>query len=224
MNFFSNNLKLLRKSRGYTQGFLADALKVKINTISNYENGVSEPSYDLLRKLVEAFQVPAHDFLFKNLEIRQGVTKEELNIPAEIAKEESIVEYGRRAGVPYYDDIPVSAGDFTAFLDTTKPVSYLNIPQISDCVAILPIHGSSMKGVVEPGDLVAIKEIHSRNEFDPSVPYVIITDEHRMVKYLRVDESDESIVWAESTNHARIKLQVANIKKVYAIKCVIRFI
>lgn len=80
-----------------------------------------------------------------------------------------------------------------------------------------------MKGVIEPGDLIAIKEIRSRNEFDPSIPYMVITDEHRMIKYLHMDPEDESLVWAESTNHAKIKLHVDNIKTVYAIKCVIRF-
>jgi phage repressor protein C with HTH and peptisase S24 domain len=97
------------------------------------------------------------------------------------------------------------------------------MPQIADCEAVLPVYGSSMKGVIEPGDLIAIKEIRSRDEFDPTVPYMVITEEHRMVKYLRVDEENQSIIWAESTNHAKIRLAADNIKKVYAIKCVIRF-
>ena len=126
-------------------------------------------------------------------------------------------------GVPLYDTLPASAGDFLAYLDNAKPTSYLNMPQIADCEAVLPVYGSSMKGVIEPGDLIAIKEIRSRDEFDPTVPYMVITEEHRMVKYLRVDEENQSIIWAESTNHAKIRLAADNIKKVYAIKCVIRF-
>jgi phage repressor protein C with HTH and peptisase S24 domain len=125
-------------------------------------------------------------------------------------------------GIPYYEDLHVAAGDIPAVFSNAKPTSYINLPQIKDCQAVLPVMGGSMKGVVESGDLIAIKEIKSRNEFDPSLPYLIITDEHRMIKYLRVDEDDENIIWAESTNHSRIRLHVDNIKMVYAIKCIIR--
>lgn len=126
-------------------------------------------------------------------------------------------------GVPYYEMLPASAGDFVVFLSKAKPISFINLPQLIDCIAVFPVFGSSMKGIVEPGDLIAIKEIKSRNEFDPALPYLIITDEHRMIKYLHMDEDDNSIIWAESTNLAKIKLQTENIKMVYAIKCVIRF-
>jgi len=126
-------------------------------------------------------------------------------------------------GIPFYENLPASAGDFNAFFDQKIPTSFLDIPQLKGCDAILPVYGTSMKGIIEAGDLVAIKEIKSRNEFDPSLPYLVITDEHRMIKYLRVDDEDESIIWAESSNHHKIKLLAENIKKVYAIKGLIRF-
>lgn len=126
-------------------------------------------------------------------------------------------------GIPYYDTLPASAGDIYSFLNQAKPTSFIDLPQLTDCVAVLPVYGSSMKGVIEPGDLIAIKEVKTRDEFDPCVPYMVITEEHRMVKYLRVDENDQMVIWAESTNHAKIRLNADNIKMVYAIKCVIRF-
>ena len=126
-------------------------------------------------------------------------------------------------GIPYYESLPVSAGDIFSFLSQAKPASFVNLPQIADCTAVLPVYGSSMKGIIEPGDLIAIKEVKTRDEFDPAVPYMVITEEHRMVKYLRVDDTDQSVIWAESTNHSKIRLTADNIKMVYAIKCVIRF-
>jgi hypothetical protein len=125
-------------------------------------------------------------------------------------------------GIPYYELLPASAGDLTPFLSDAKPTSYIDLPQITDCIAVLPVYGSSMKGVIEPGDLIAIKEVMSRIEFDPAMPYLIITNEHRMIKYLHLDEEDDTIVLAESVNIPRIRLYTGNILKVYAIKCVIR--
>jgi hypothetical protein len=135
----------------------------------------------------------------------------------------SDVNVSYNSGIPYYDNLPASAGDFLAFLNEAKPSAFITLPQVSDCTAIFPVYGSSMKGVIEPGDLIAIKEMLTRNEFDPSMPYLVITEEHRMVKYLHVDEKDDSIVWAESTNLPKIRLSAESIKKVYSIKCVIRF-
>ena len=67
MNFFPKNIQSLRKSKSYIQEDLAKLLDVKKNTISNYENGVSEPSFDLLYKIIKIFDISAHDILFTDL-------------------------------------------------------------------------------------------------------------------------------------------------------------
>ena len=63
-NFFSKNLALARKLKGYHQYEVADRIGVRPNTISNYEKGVSEPNYETLGKLMEVFEVTADDLLF----------------------------------------------------------------------------------------------------------------------------------------------------------------
>jgi len=126
-----------------------------------------------------------------------------------------------KKGIPYYD-LPASAGDLTVQLVDAKPISYIDLPQLSGCTAILPVYGSSMKGIVEPGDLIAIKEIQTRDQFDPAMPHLVITDEYRMIKYLRADPDDSSVIWAESTNHQKIRLAAESIKMVYAIKGIVR--
>lgn len=153
-------------------------------------------------------------------DIKVGEYKPVKNLPETLRLSDQNVNYD--SGIPYYDDLPASAGDLESFLQQAKPTSFINLPQLKDCIAILPVYGSSMKGVVEPGDLIAIKEILTRNEFDPSMPCLVITEEHRMVKYLHMDEKDNTIIWAESTNLSKIRLAADSIKKVYAIKCVIR--
>ena len=127
------------------------------------------------------------------------------------------------SGIPFYEQLYATAGNFTDLLNTSKPSSFINLPQIEDCTAVLPVYGSSMKGLIEPGDLIAIKELAGRSEFDPTVPYLVITNEHRMIKYLRADDSDPETIWAESTNHKPFRIEAHNILYVYAIKCVIRF-
>lgn len=46
--FFTSNIKLLRKRRGRTQDEIAVALDMKRSTLSGYENGVAQPSLEIL--------------------------------------------------------------------------------------------------------------------------------------------------------------------------------
>lgn len=67
MIYFSSNLKYLRSAKGLKQNELAGMIDVKTNTISNYENGISEPDFKILDLLVEAFDVRSSDLLFTDL-------------------------------------------------------------------------------------------------------------------------------------------------------------
>lgn len=57
-------LKELRKSRGVTQLKLSMDLNVNQNTISRYETGVCEASYQMLIKLADYFDVSV-DYLLE---------------------------------------------------------------------------------------------------------------------------------------------------------------
>ena len=52
---FSENLRNLRVSKGITQKQLANLLKVDQRTVSAWEKGICEPSFNMLSKLCEIF-------------------------------------------------------------------------------------------------------------------------------------------------------------------------
>lgn len=60
---FSNNLKTLRQEKKLTQKQLAATIGVDQRTVSAWENGVCEPSYELLSKLCEIFDQTFDDIL-----------------------------------------------------------------------------------------------------------------------------------------------------------------
>ncbi len=60
---FSNNLRMLRKSKNMSQEDLAKLLKVDRRTISVWERGVCEPSFVILAKLCEIFDETFDDIL-----------------------------------------------------------------------------------------------------------------------------------------------------------------
>jgi transcriptional regulator with XRE-family HTH domain len=50
-------LKELRKTKGYTQKELAEIIGVDTSSISKYEKGVAEPSFEVVKKLAAALGV-----------------------------------------------------------------------------------------------------------------------------------------------------------------------
>ncbi len=49
------NLKILRAQHDMSQAELANALKIKQNTLSNYENGTTQPEISLILKIADFF-------------------------------------------------------------------------------------------------------------------------------------------------------------------------
>jgi transcriptional regulator with XRE-family HTH domain len=64
MNYFSSNIKHLRKRKGRTQDDVAFALNMKRSTLSGYENEVAKPSVEVLTAFSDYFNV-AIDTLIK---------------------------------------------------------------------------------------------------------------------------------------------------------------
>lgn len=60
---FQDNLKTLRKNKGYTQEELATKLKVVRQTVSKWEKGLSVPDAEMLLKIAEEFEVSVSELL-----------------------------------------------------------------------------------------------------------------------------------------------------------------
>lgn len=59
----NENLKLLRREKGYSQEELAIRLNVVRQTISKWEKGLSVPDADMLVRIAEIFEVPVNELL-----------------------------------------------------------------------------------------------------------------------------------------------------------------
>lgn len=61
---FPQQLAALRKERGLTQQALADRVSLHITQINRYETGSSQPTLDVIRRLVIALSVSADELIF----------------------------------------------------------------------------------------------------------------------------------------------------------------
>ena len=95
---FHDNLKTLRKEKGFSQEQLAVRLNVVRQTVSKWEKGLSVPDAELLIKLSEVLDVEVSDLLGKNIEVNEKSNETEA-IAIELAKlNELLVVYGEKAG------------------------------------------------------------------------------------------------------------------------------
>ena len=57
----SKRLKALRKAHGYTQDFVASRLDIARQTYSHYENGRRVPTYDVVAKIADLYDISMDD-------------------------------------------------------------------------------------------------------------------------------------------------------------------
>ncbi|MEE1029293.1 MAG: helix-turn-helix transcriptional regulator [Agathobacter sp.] len=73
---FSENLKAIRKSKGYTQEELAIKINVVRQTVSKWEKGLSVPDADVLSKIADVLEVSVSELL--GAEIKETQNKNEI--------------------------------------------------------------------------------------------------------------------------------------------------
>ncbi|GAB6044292.1 hypothetical protein JCM17961_49790 [Endothiovibrio diazotrophicus] len=71
---FSERVARLRKDKGWTQQTLAEQVGVRVLQIRRYENGSSQPTLEVIKKLAVALGVTADELIFETDE--RGPTDE----------------------------------------------------------------------------------------------------------------------------------------------------
>lgn len=73
---FSENLKTIRKAKGYTQEELAIKINVVRQTVSKWEKGLSVPDADILTKIADVLEVSVSELL--DADIREETNRNEV--------------------------------------------------------------------------------------------------------------------------------------------------
>ena len=93
----SDNIKNLRKQKGYTQETLAQALNIVRQTVSKWEKGYSVPDADMLEKLAEVLEVSVSDLLgAPSGVVEQQSELDKISAQLAVLNEQMARELGRR--------------------------------------------------------------------------------------------------------------------------------
>jgi transcriptional regulator with XRE-family HTH domain len=72
MNYANNNMKYLRKLRGWTQEEFANKLDIKRSLLGAYEEERAEPRFEVLESVCEMFKLTMDELMRKNLNEDKG--------------------------------------------------------------------------------------------------------------------------------------------------------
>ena len=110
----SDNIKILRKKKGYSQETLAEQLHVVRQTISKWENGISVPDAVMLDRMAELFEVPVSVLLGGGLEVEEEQPSELNEIAQQLAvlNDQLVQQAVRRRKVIRYAFVGVFAAIF----------------------------------------------------------------------------------------------------------------
>lgn len=110
----SDNIKILRKKKGYSQETLAEQLHVVRQTISKWEKGISVPDAVMLDRMAELFEVPVSVLLGGGLEVEEEQPSELNEITQQLAvlNDQLVQQAVRRRKVIRYAFVGVFAAIF----------------------------------------------------------------------------------------------------------------
>lgn len=117
---------------------------------------------------------------------------------------ESPREEYKTLGVPYYEDLDVTASVITSFHDYKEEATFMiNYKHFNDCDAYLPVVGDSMHPKYPAGEIVAVKQIRNLDTLLWGETYLVITNDNannlRTIKDVHYC-SDESKVILRAAN------------------------
>ena len=121
-------------------------------------------------------------------------------------------------GIPYYKDVPVSAGcaDLMEVEAEENAVGFIKITGVYGKCAF-PVIGCSMEPVIHAGDIVVVDEVNRWDKIDPDKIYLLFTHDDRMIKHLETDEENPEILWCVSPNYKRFSIEKSDIYKIYKV-------
>lgn len=97
-------------------------------------------------------------------------------------------------------DIRVCAGHGIGFDgDENGTIGYVNIPEFAGCYGIT-VYGDSMYDMYMSGDTIFVREIKDKHNIDNGQPYVIITNEDRLLKMIHIDYERKRTILSSYNN------------------------
>lgn len=201
---------------------LIDALKMNTNQLAkelgyeratklyNIVNKSGNPSYDILKDLANRFP---------SVNVRWLLTGQGDMFTRQAGELATVAPQITGQRIPYYD-IDATAGDVSVFEAPHEVVDrHFIIPNFNDCDFAINVSGHSMYPKINNGDIILCKRLHDLEVVPLGEIYLIITDEQRLIKYIRkADRQEHFLLVSENPKFDPFELHRGKIRQLYLVK------
>lgn len=183
MSIANQNLKYLRKLRGWTQQEFADKLRIKRSLIGAYEEERAKPHLDVLESICDIFKLTMDDILRKDLSDNKGNY---------LAKRRAMKLAGGRPDIPFVP-MKAAAGYLNGYADPEyiDELNTFTLPMLSGGnYRAFEIVGDSMLPTPS-GSIIVGEKVDNIDDVKNSNTYVIVSKSDGIV-YKRIEKNNRA--------------------------------
>jgi transcriptional regulator with XRE-family HTH domain len=183
MGVANQNLKYLRKQKGWTQEEFANKIGIKRSLVGAYEEERAEPNYDVLETVSDLFKVTIDDLLRKDLSETRGsylAKRRQLKMMAD-------------SNVIHFVPVKAAAGYLNGYADPEflDELNTFTLPMLtSGTYRAFEIVGDSMMPTPS-GSVIVGEKVHNLDDVKNNNAYIVVSKTEGVV-YKRVLKSNRS--------------------------------
>lgn len=218
----------LKNNRGVSLQAMADKTGMPHQNIFNVKQGNNNATEAMIKALCDAYSI-RKEYIY----LGQGAIYEGQAVPmikgglSQGFEQVPAASKSALKQIPMYENVDALGGKIDIFVDNNNAyvTGYADIPNLGDSNAIIKISGDSMYPRYKAGDLIAIKRISDFDVIQYGQPHVIVTEEQRLVKYLRRSRNKGCwLLCSENTAHYDdFEIEVSKVKHLFLIRGLVRF-
>ncbi len=220
-----NNIKILRKQAGLTQGALAEKMGIKRSLIGAYEEGRAEPRINNLIKLAEVFNIPIDSLVQQDLaapgqqEVNRatGSQLRVLSVTVSGEGEEQVQWVPQKAAAGYLNGYADPE-----YIQELPRFRLPNLPR-GGTYRAFEISGDSMLPL-QTGTIVVGKYVDDWRDIRSGNTYILLTDKEGVV-YKRVfnyvEESQKLFLVSDNRSYAPYEIPINEVHEVWSAQAFI---
>lgn len=179
MAIAGQNLKYLRKLRGWTQEEFANKLGIKRSLIGAYEEERAEPRLEVLETISDMFKVTLDELLRKDLSVTQGSSY--------LAKRRQLKMMSADRNIIHFVPVKAAAGYLAGYADSEfiDELNTFTLPMLTGGnYRAFEIIGDSMMPTPS-GSIIVGEKIENLDEAKSNLAYIVVSKNEGIV-YKRV--------------------------------------
>ena len=182
MSIAGQNLKYLRKLRGWTQEEFANKLGIKRSLVGAYEEERADPRLDVLQVVSEIFKLTLDELLTKELGNQSGTY---------LARRRQMKMMSAERNLIHFVPVKAAAGYLANYADSEfiDELNTFTLPMLSGGnYRAFEIIGDSMLPTPS-GSIIVCEKIEDLNDVKNDQPYIVVSRNEGIV-YTRVEKNN----------------------------------